>query len=199
VILVAIVAAYLIGSFPSGVVVSRLVLGRDIRGAGSGNIGAANAARVGGFKVGAAVGVLDVLKGIVAVLLTYLLNLDPVGVALVAVTAVLGHDFSLFLGLRGGKGVATTFGVMLAISPLGTLIAAALWLVILLTTGYSSLGSLLALAILPLTLAVAGQPGVVVAAAFGLFLVAVIKHRQNVARLLAGTESSFKRRHPDGA
>lgn len=196
--LVAVVAAFLLGSFPSGVVVSRLMLGRDIRDVGSGNIGAANAARAGGFRAGAAVGFLDVLKGIVAVLLAHLLKVDGIGIALVAIAVVLGHDFSIFLGFRGGKGVATTFGAMLAIAPLGTLIVALVWIAVLLTTGYSSLASLLALALLPLALAVTAQPPLTVVLACILLLIALLKHRQNIARLLAGTESSFKRRHADG-
>jgi glycerol-3-phosphate acyltransferase PlsY len=195
---IAIVAALLLGSFPSGVVVGRLMLGRDIREVGSGNVGAANAARAGGFKAGAAVGILDVLKGLLAVLFARWLGLDDAGLALVACAAVLGHDYSLFLRFRGGKGVATTFGAMLAISPAGSLLAALVWGVVLLTTGYSSLGSLLALAVLPIALALTGAPSAAALAAFALLLLGIVKHRSNIARLLSGTESSFKRRPADG-
>jgi glycerol-3-phosphate acyltransferase PlsY len=196
---VAAVLAFLLGSFPSGVVVSRVMLGRDIRDMGSGNIGAANVARAGGIKAGVAVGILDVLKGLIAVLIARRLGLDAAGLALAACAAVLGHDFSIFLRFRGGKGVATTFGAMLAIAPAGTLMAAVVWVAIVLISGYTSLASLLALAVLPITLAFTEQPPVAVIAAFALYLLAVIKHRENVTRLLSGTERSFKRRHADGA
>lgn len=196
--LLAVVVAFLLGSFPSGVVVSRLMLGRDIRDIGSGNIGAANAARAGGMKAGAAVGLADVLKGLVAVLIARGLGLDPTGLALVACAAVLGHDFSIVLRFRGGKGVATTFGAMLALSPPGTLLAAVIWIAVVATTGYSSLASLLALLVLPLALALTGgTPAAVVAACF-LLLLGVAKHRDNISRLISGTESSFKRRPADG-
>lgn len=197
--LLAIVLAFLLGSFPSGVVVSRLMLGRDIREFGSGNIGAANAARAGGLKAGASVGLLDVLKGLIAVLIGRLLGLDATGLALVACCAVLGHDFSIFLRFHGGKGVATTFGAMLAVSPAGTLPAAVIWVAVLLVSGYSSLASLLALGVLPLTLALVGAGPSAVAAACFLLVLGLIKHRDNIARLLSGTESSFKRRPADGA
>lgn len=197
-IVVAVVAAFLLGSFPSGVIVSRMLLGRDIREVGSGNVGAANAARAGGMKAGAAVGLLDVLKGVVAVLLGRWLGLDSSGLALVAVAAVLGHDFSIFLRLRGGKGVATTFGAMLAIAPPGTLIAAIVWLGVIFSTGYSSLASLVALTALPLTLGLTGQPPAIIIASLLLLVIGLVKHRSNIARLLAGTESSFRRRRADG-
>jgi glycerol-3-phosphate acyltransferase PlsY len=191
--------AFLLGSFPSGVVVSRLMLGQDIRGAGSGNIGAANAARVGGMKAGVLVGLLDVLKGVVAVLIGRALGLDAGGLAWVACAAVLGHDFSIVLRFRGGKGVATTFGVMLVLAPVGTLLAALVWVAVLLKTGYSSLASLLALAILPLSLALTRAAPAHVLAAFALLLLGMVKHRVNIVRLLSGTESSFRRRPADGA
>lgn len=197
--LVAMAAAFLLGSFPSGVVVSRMLLGRDIRDAGSGNIGAANAARVGGMRAGVMVGLLDVLKGILAVLVGRGLGLDAGGLAWVACAAVFGHDFSIFLGFRGGKGVATTFGAMLALSPAGTLPAALVWMAVLLATGYSSLASLLALAVLPLTLAATGAAPADVLAAFALLLLGIVKHRGNIVRLLSGTESSFRRHPVDGA
>ncbi len=195
----AIVLAFLLGSFPSGVVVSRLMLGRDIRDIGSGNIGAANAARAGGLKAGAAVGLLDVLKGLIAVLIARRVSLDASELALVACAAVLGHDFSIFLRFKGGKGVATTFGAMLAVSPAVALPAAVVWVVVLLMTGYSSLASLLALLALPVALALIGAGPAAVAAACFLLILGLVKHRDNIVRLLSGTEASFKRRPTDGA
>jgi glycerol-3-phosphate acyltransferase PlsY len=195
----AVLIALLTGSFPSGVVLGRLVTGRDVRDFGSGNIGAANAARVGGFKVGAGVAVLDVLKGVLPVLFGKMLGLGPAELVIVALAAVLGHDFSIFLGFRGGKGVATTLGVTLALAPIGTIIAALLWLTVLLRSRYSSLASLLALAILPLAVALTGSPPAYVTLGFGLFVLAAIKHRGNIGRLMTGTESRFRNRRADGA
>jgi glycerol-3-phosphate acyltransferase PlsY len=190
--------AFLIGSFPSGVVVSRLMLGKDIRDLGSGNIGAANAARTGGMKAGVTVGLFDIVKGVVPVLIGRWLGVEPVLLALIAVAAVLGHDFSIFLRFKGGKGVATTLGAMVAIGPLGAVVAAVIWLAVLLTTWYSSLASLICLAALPVALALTRQdPATVIAAVF-LFLLAAFKHRENIARLRAGTESSFRRRTANG-
>lgn len=192
--LVAVVA----GSFPSGVVLGRIVTGRDVRDFGSGNIGAANSARVGGFKVGAGVALLDVLKGVLPVLLGRLLGLEPTELAVVALAAVCGHDFSIFLHFQGGKGVATTLGVGLALAPIGTMIAALLWLAVLLRSRYSSLASLIALAVLPLAVAFTGSPPAYATLGFGLFILAAIKHRGNIGRLLSGRESRFGDRHADG-
>jgi glycerol-3-phosphate acyltransferase PlsY len=185
--------AILAGSFPSGVVLSRLILGRDVREIGSGNIGAANAARAGGIKLGAGVGLLDILKGLLPVLLARWVGLDSASLAIVGVAAVLGHDFSIFLHFRGGKGVATTLGVALGLSPLATALAAICWLVVVLLSGYTSLASLVALALLPMFLVAAHQPAIYVVAAIALLILAAFKHLENIARLLAGTERSFRR------
>lgn len=185
--------AILAGSFPSGVVLSRLFLGKDIRKVGSGNIGAANAARAGGIKLGVGVALLDVLKGLLPVLLARWAGLSPVSLALVALAAVLGHDFSVFLRFRGGKGVATTLGVALVLGWLATALAAICWLIIFVLRGYTSLASLVALALLPLFLALTHQPPMYVLAAVALLILATIKHVENIARLLTGTERSFRR------
>lgn len=195
----AVLVAVAAGSFPSGVALGRLVTGRDVRDQGSGNIGAANAARLGGFKVGAGVAVLDILKGVLPVLLGRVVGLQPAQLAVVGLAAVLGHDFSIFLRFQGGKGVATTLGVALALAPIGAAVAAVLWLVVLLRSRYSSLASLIALAVLPLAIAVTGSPPAYVPLGFGLFILAAIKHRGNIERLLTGRESRFRNRHADGA
>lgn len=194
----AVLVAVVAGSFPSGVALGRLVTGRDVRDYGSGNIGAANAARMGGFKVGAGVAMLDVLKGVLPVLLGRMLGLAPAELAIVGLAAVIGHDFSIFLRFQGGKGVATTLGVALGLAPIGMIIAALLWLAVLLRSRYSSLASLIALAVLPLAVAVTGSPPAYVTLGFGLFILATIKHRGNIGRLISGTEQRFRNRHADG-
>lgn len=195
----AILVAVLAGSFPSGVVLARLMTGRDVRAFGSGNIGAANAARVGGFKVGAGVALLDILKGALPVILGTGLGLGQAPLTIVALAAVVGHDFSIFLQFRGGKGVATTLGVALVLAPAGTIIAALVWLTVFLVSSYSSLASLTALAILPLAMAFTGSPPAYVTLGFALFVLATVKHRENVARLLLGTESRFRGRRAHGS
>lgn len=185
--------AFLAGSFPSGVVLSRLFLGKDVREVGSGNIGAANVARAGGMKLGVGVALLDVLKGLLPVLLARWAGLGSPSLALVALAAVLGHDFSIFLRFHGGKGVATTLGVAAMLGPLAAALAAACWLVTFLAGGYTSLASLVALTLLPVFLAVTHQPPIYVLAGIVLLILAAIKHLENIARLLAGTERSFRR------
>ena len=191
--------AFVLGSFPSGVVLGRLVTGRDVRQFGSGNIGAANVARAAGFKVGAGVAVLDILKGVIPVLIGRWVGLGHASLALVALAAVLGHDFSIFLRFKGGKGVATTLGVSFALAPFVAVLAGATWLVVLGIWGYSSLASLLALALLPIFMGVSGQPPVYVVLAFVLFVLGAAKHWQNIIRLAYGREPGLRnRRAADG-
>lgn len=181
-------AAYLLGSFPSGVVLGRLAGVPDVRKIGSGNIGAANAARAGGRWFGVAVALSDALKGLLPILLGRAVAADAVTLALIATAAVAGHDFSLYLGFRGGKGVATTLGAAIGLAPSAALITIVLWVGTLAITRYASLASLLALAILPLTLGLSGAPLPEVIAAFALFVLGMIKHAGNIARLITGTE-----------
>jgi acyl phosphate:glycerol-3-phosphate acyltransferase len=188
--------AYLLGSIPTGVLLSSALGGRDVRQYGSGNIGAANVVRASGFKVGALVGLLDILKGVVPVLIGGLVGIDESGLALVAVAAVLGHDYSIFLRFKGGKGVATTLGAGLALAPFAAVLAMLGWLLVMSLFRYSSLASLAALTLLPIFLKVTGQPGPYVAAGLLLFTLGMWKHRANIARLIAGKESQFRRRNP---
>jgi len=189
--IVLIVLGYLLGSFPSGVVIGRM-RGQDVRREGSGNIGAANAARVLGRGAGATVAALDVAKGMLAVIIARWVGAGDATLALVALAAVLGHDFSLFLRFRGGKGVATSFGAAIALAPVAGVADAALWVAILLVTAISSIASLIALAVLPLIMALTGRPTVDVELAFVLFVVAALKHYENIGRLLRGTEPGFR-------
>lgn len=191
--------AFLLGSFPSGVVLGRLTTGRDVRTFGSGNIGAANVARVAGFKVGAGVALIDILKGLVPVLIGRWTGLGPAALAAAAAAAVLGHDFSIFLQFRGGKGVATTLGVMLALVPLATIFAMVCWLIVLGLRGYSSLASLVALGLLPIFVGVTGQEPVYVVLASALFFLSAGKHWENIIRLMRGTEPAIRwRKRADG-
>lgn len=188
--------AFLLGSIPTGVVLSRTLGGGDVRRHGSGNIGAANVVRTSGFKIGALVGLIDILKGVVPVLIGRLAGLDHSSLALIAIVAVLGHDFSLFLRLRGGKGVATTLGAALALAPPAAVGAMLGWLVFMYVFRYSSLASLSSLGLLLIFLAITAQPIQYVAAGLFLLVLGLWKHRDNIDRLAAGKEPKFRSLEP---
>jgi len=195
------VAAYLLGSIPSGFLLMRIFRKQDIRTIGSGNIGATNVLRSGARGLGAATFFCDMLKGCAAVWLgalaaPYLMAGAPVRSveALAALCAVLGHMFPVWLGFKGGKGVATGFGVFLVAAPLGALSAIGVFFVVLALSRYVSLASILGSASFPffVWLLVHGDKPVfflVVQAAVALLV--ILKHHQNVGRLLKGTESRF--------
>jgi glycerol-3-phosphate acyltransferase PlsY len=182
-----VVASFFLGAIPFGLVVSRLFFRRDLRDEGSGNIGAANALRTLGKGGALAVLVLDALKGALPVIVGRAFGSEELALT-AAFAAILGHCFSPFLRFRGGKGVATNLGAVLAIAwPAGGIFAV-LWLAAVLLTGYSSLGSLLgSIAMAPALWFLAGPAaGIYGLASAGLI---VFMHRANVGRLLAGTES----------
>jgi glycerol-3-phosphate acyltransferase PlsY len=193
---VLVLAAYLVGSIPFGYVLPRLLRGDDIRRHGSGNVGATNVWRVYGRSLGLPVAVLDVLKGLVPAALGLRLGGDWVGV-LAGAAAMLGHARPLYLGFsKGGKMVATAGGVALALAPLAALGCAAIWILAFALTRYASLASMLAAAALPVLCLAFGASWPVVAftaiAAVGVLAL----HRQNVRRLLSGTEPRFARGAP---
>jgi glycerol-3-phosphate acyltransferase PlsY len=197
---------YLLGSIPTGYLVGRRC-GIDIRDHGSGNIGATNVARVLGKKPGLLVFVCDASKGLLAVRLAYLLvqtYLDPgalaqtqapVAAALAGVACILGHNFPVWLGFRGGKGIATTTGVLLGLMPAAVAISAVVWGVVFFALRYVSLASLLAAATLPLTVGLLWRGGHANAVLFWFSVAATAlafwRHRSNIGRLLAGTEPRF--------
>jgi acyl phosphate:glycerol-3-phosphate acyltransferase len=183
-----IVLAYFIGALPTGLILVRVLRGEDIRKHGSGNIGAVNVLRVAGPAVAAAVLLVDVLKGLVPVLLALRAGLAPWAVVAAGLAAIAGHNWSIFLGFRGGKGIATSFGVLAGLSLQAALVAAVIWIVAVAITRFSSLGSLLAVVSVPITLWRLRTPPEYVA--FGLIaaLLAIYRHRANIQRLVAGTE-----------
>ena len=193
--------AYLLGSVPTGYLLVKLFRHEDIRSVGSGNIGATNVLRSGGKGLGAATFLLDVLKGAAAVkvgayLASILLPNMPFrdAQALAAVCAVFGHMFPVWLHFRGGKGVATGFGVFLVAAPLAALASIALFAVVLVVSRYVSLASILGAASFPLFawfLVHGDRPAPYVAAQIFVALLIIFKHHQNIRRLLSGTESRF--------
>jgi glycerol-3-phosphate acyltransferase PlsY len=191
---VGVVAAYLIGSIPVGLVVGRLAGGLDIRRQGSGNIGATNVLRALGWKAAALTLVGDIVKGYVAATLARRLGGSPVGDGLGAVAAIVGNCWSVFLGFTGGKGVATGLGAFLALAPLATVPAAVVWLAVAATFRYVSLASLTACLGLPLAVLALGYPWPWAAAALLAAAIIVQRHRQNLHRLLSGTEPRLGQR-----
>jgi glycerol-3-phosphate acyltransferase PlsY len=197
--IVIVVAAYLLGSIPMGFLLMRVFRHQDIRSYGSGNIGATNVLRSGGKSLGTATFLLDMLKGSTSVLLCAMLAavLTPDmphrdAQALAALCAVLGHMFPVWLRFKGGKGVATGFGVFLVAAPVAALISISLFAVIFAFTRYVSLASIIGAASFPFFawVTVRGERswffiGVQCAVA----LLIIVKHHQNIRRLLAGTES----------
>jgi acyl phosphate:glycerol-3-phosphate acyltransferase len=190
-------SGYLLGSLPWGYWLPRAVAGVDIRTVGSGNLGATNVWRTQGFKLGLAVALLDMGKGAAAALLGLWLGDDLVAV-LAGVAAMAGHWRPLFIGFaRGGKIVATTGGVALAMAPLPALAAAGTWIVVFLALRYASLASILAAISLPLYVALMRPSWPVLTFTSGAAVAIVVLHRANIRRLLAGTENRIPlRRRP---
>jgi glycerol-3-phosphate acyltransferase PlsY len=194
---VAILAAYLVGAVPIGWLVARAFGVGDIRRQGSGNIGATNVLRTVG-RLPAIVTLLgDVLKGYLAVWLgTTLGGEQPAAAAMAAVAAVAGNCWSVFLGFRGGKGGATGLGAALRLVPLATLAAIPVFVIIVASFRYVSLGTLLAALCVPLGALMLGYPRAAVLAALAIAAIIVGRHHENIARLRAGTESRLGRSQP---
>lgn len=190
------VAAYFLGSIPTSWLVVKLVTGKDLRELGSGNLGATNLYRQLGWKWAIPAAIIDVAKGAIPVLVfAPEAGGGPLLAALLGITAVLGHVFSVFVKFKGGKGVATGAGVMLGFAPWAVLASAALWGLIVRLTGYVSLGSILAAAALPLAVWLLHPERRDVVWVFGLLaLMIIVLHRANIKRLMAGTEHRFGRR-----
>lgn len=206
VFLVAAVPAYLIGSFPSGYIAGRFC-GVDLRTVGSGNVGATNALRVLGKKWGYAVFAADAFKGGLAVLVGYSLAVlpsfrgqNPVHVAVIAALfAIVGHSFPVWLGFRGGKGIATSAGIMLTLFPFPVFLAGlVVWLGLFFATRFVSVASLGAAVTLPsaaFAMMLMGRCDPVLVAISGLMSVlAIWRHKDNISRLIAGTEKRFERK-----
>lgn len=187
-------AAYLLGSVPFGILVAWAQGGVDLRGVGSGNIGATNVLRAVGKGAAAATLLGDLGKGLLAVGAARWLEAAPEILAAAALAAVLGHLFPIFAGFRGGKGVATTLGVVLGAMPAVGLGLLLIWLAVAAAWRYSSLAALVAAASLPpLAALLDGRPALVAAGGL-LCLLVVWRHGENIRRLWAGTEGKIGQR-----
>jgi acyl phosphate:glycerol-3-phosphate acyltransferase len=194
------VASYLLGAVPTSFIVAKLVRGIDLREQGSRNLGATNVYRVLGWRYAIPVGIFDVAKGAIPVWFfgpqIPQWSLFPL---LCGIVAVVGHVFSVFVGFKGGKGVATASGVVLGLAPWAFLVVMIVWAVLVRFTGYVSLGSVVSAAVFPLAaylLHDSRGPVLFIEIALALFI--IWKHRTNLQRLAAGTENRFGRRTAAG-
>jgi len=194
--------AYLIGSIPTAYIVGRLVKKIDIRDFGSGNVGATNVFRVVGKKWGIFVMVIDMMKGIAAVLIisqffsSHFIESKQVAQLLYGVCAIMGHNWTVFLNFKGGKGVATTAGVIMSVFPLSFCCSFCVFVVVVFFTKYISLGSLIGTGIFPLFLWLFYREveGYNIFLMFSIVLVVfiVVRHRSNIKRLLCCTETKIR-------
>jgi glycerol-3-phosphate acyltransferase PlsY len=198
--ILALVVSYLAGSIPSAVWAGRLFHGIDIREHGSGNAGATNTVRVLGWKTGIPVLIFDLAKGWFAASLPVFLNAASDGSQQLmglqiacGLAAILGHVFPLFAGFRGGKGVATAFGVLLALHPVLTLTCAGIFVVVLLISNYVSISSMTAGVMFPVLLLTVFQTPSLLLKVFSVViaLALVITHKKNIGRLIRGEEKKF--------
>ncbi len=186
--------AYLLGSIPMGLIAVKLCGGVDPRGVGSGNIGATNVGRTSGRKAGVVTLIGDALKGAVPVLLAIYLGADEFVVAEVGLLAILGHMFSVYLGFRGGKGVATACGVFVVICSPALGLSLLVFVVVLLLLNFVSLASMAAALSMPVFLYLNSEPITFVALGVIAAILIVYKHSSNIGKLIKGTEDGFRKK-----
>jgi len=193
-IAVAAVLSYLIGAIPSGYLLFRSSENEDIRRFGSGATGATNVLRLKGWRLAIPVALMDLAKGFVPSIVILGVSGDPVLAAGCASLAVLGHCFPVYIGFRGGKGVATAAGAMFAIAPLAACGSLAVFVATVALSRYISLASLLAAALFPLFLALFQVPTPVLLVSLPILVIILVRHAGNIGRLVRGTERKFGRR-----
>ena len=186
-----IIAAYLIGSIPTGLIFGKLIWKKDLRQYGSRNIGATNAWRILGRKAGLLVFIFDFLKGQLGVMLGAVMFATPGAMVVGGLLAMLGHMFPIFIGFRGGKGVATGLGVVASLMPKVTAIVIVVWLVLTLITRYVSVASIVAAVLTPILAALFNEPLIYFLFALVAAVVIVFRHKENIQRLKAGRENKF--------
>jgi acyl phosphate:glycerol-3-phosphate acyltransferase len=205
----AVLIAYLLGAIPTSVWIGKIFYRVDVRDHGSGNAGATNTIRVLGLKAGIPVLIFDVLKGWFAVYIANFYTFSPVSSGLtefrimLAAAAVIGHVFPVYVGFRGGKGIATLLGVGIGLFPVGAVIALGVFIIVVSISRYISLGSIVAAVTFPVTeLAVLGNHDSVPLVVLSLFIAVFVPvtHKKNITRLIRGEESKFsfkgKRQQP---
>ncbi|MBP2634249.1 MAG: plsY [Firmicutes bacterium] len=190
--LLVFLASYLIGSIPNGLIVGKTIYNVDLRQYGSKNIGATNAYRTLGVKPALLVFLTDALKGVAGVLIGHYFVGTAAAELLGGIGAISGHNWSIFLGLKGGRGVATGLGVIAVISPQVTLIVFTVWAIIVYFTRYVSLASIIAAALVPITMWLLNSRQEFLYFGLAAAIFVIVRHRPNIERLLNGTESKIK-------
>ncbi|MEW6410274.1 MAG: glycerol-3-phosphate 1-O-acyltransferase PlsY [Nitrospirota bacterium] len=189
-IIIVFIIAYLLGSIPFGLLISRLK-GVDIRAYGSGNIGATNVLRIVGKKEAVITLIADMLKGATAVIIARAAGVDNAWVASAGICSIIGHNYSVFLGFKGGKGVATSFGVLSAYLPIVAAISVAIWIITVILWRYSSLGAIVSFLCLPLLVTVFNYSLINLIFSLAISLMIIYRHRENIKRLIDGTEGKI--------
>jgi glycerol-3-phosphate acyltransferase PlsY len=192
ILLTLVILSYLIGSIPTGYIVTKYIKNIDLRQIGSGNVGATNVTRALGFKLGLLVAVLDISKGFVAIHLAQMIlpvDLSVYYIFLVGLAAIIGHNWSIFLGFSGGKGVATTLGVVLNLLPISFLVFIIIWITITVFTRYVSLGSIMGAISLPISCYLFNLNYDYIIFNTILALSIILTHHNNIKRLLQGREN----------
>ncbi|HZV46991.1 MAG TPA: glycerol-3-phosphate 1-O-acyltransferase PlsY [Thermodesulfovibrionales bacterium] len=185
---ILLIAAFVLGSIPFGIITAK-VKGIDLKKVGSGNIGATNVLRSLGRWPAVITLLGDILKGTLAVAIGKYSGVEPLYEGLIGIAAILGHNFSIFLGFKGGKGVATSLGVLLMYTPHVALVTLIVWIGVVLFTKYSSLGAIVSFALLPLNIMLfdfQDKTKFIISILISLFI--IIRHKDNIKRLMKGTE-----------
>ncbi|MBN1793722.1 MAG: glycerol-3-phosphate 1-O-acyltransferase PlsY [Candidatus Omnitrophica bacterium] len=200
-LLLGLIFSYVLGSFPTAYIIAKKMKNVDIRHFGSGNVGATNAARLIGYRAGSLVLLIDVLKGllpatcIAQICSSGLETISPSQVScLYGLAAFIGHNWSCFLGFKGGKGVATAAGVFLGVIPDAVLIAGGAWIIVVFATRYVSLGSILAAVAIPVLAIILNKPPEIVLISVLISSAVVYRHKSNINRLIHGAENKLRRR-----
>jgi glycerol-3-phosphate acyltransferase PlsY len=189
--IIIIAFSYLLGSIPPGYLISKIIKGKDIRHLGSGNIGATNVGRTMGTKWGLITLLFDIAKGAVPVLLARYFIESNLFIAIAGIMAIVGHNFSLFLKFKGGKGVATALGVFLALAPMAVFPSLAVFAIMFIIFKFVSLGSISAAATFPIFSYFFGYSNEIIAGAIIGSLLIIIAHRTNIKRIIQGQENKF--------
>ncbi len=193
--ILAFILGYILGSVPFSFLLGKLK-GVDLRKIGSGNIGATNLSRACGKGFGITGFILDVLKGFLAVLIGYKLssNINPIIFGIVGgIGSIAGHNWTFFLKFKGGKGVATSSGVLLGLCPIPLILSTGVWIFVLLISGYVSLSSIIASFSLPIFIYFLKKDPILLVLSIIIFILILYRHRGNIKRLLKGEENRFKR------
>ncbi len=185
-----IILSFIVGSIPVGMIIAR-IKGVDLKKVGSGNIGATNVLRTMGKGSAIITLIGDITKGVIPVIAGkyFIGNIAMEGI--IGLSAILGHNFSIFLGFRGGKGVATSIGVLLIYSPMAAIITIALWLITVLATRYSSLGAIISFGVLPICIYLFDYSTEKLITSIMITTLLILRHTANITRLINGTETKI--------